>query len=216
MFWWDMRGNHDCFNIPAFNHSANLFRTLSAVKTDGYSFEVHKSFGTYSFIALDACPQEIGPSKPLNFFGYMDRKDMNFFVSAVNKSVTNNYNHTFGMTHYPTGTLLFSRSQEGIDFWDVSHHLSLWFSGHLHKLAGGLGETMYAYQRDSLLELELGDMKTHGLFRIIVVDNDLVSFRDIELHSRDKLPMLASDPYRGPRPPIVLVTNPKDARCKCN
>jgi hypothetical protein len=70
---------------------------------------------------------------------------------------------------------------DGIGFWQVSHHFSIWFSGHLHKLAAGIiilkkgmGETMYAYQENKLLELELGDMKKHALFRIVAVDNDLV------------------------------------------
>lgn len=225
-FWWDIRGNHDCFNVPAFNHSENYFRILSASKnSDGFAFELKKTFGTYSFIALDACPQNIGPSKPLNFFGILDSKDMNFFASALNHSITHSHNHTFAMTHYPTATILLGRTKEGVDFWDMSHHVSLWLSGHLHKLAGGLGETMYAYQRDSLMELELGDMKTHGLFRIIVVDNDLISFRDVPLHSDTGLPILERsegsglpllDRLKGEKnisiPPIVLVTNPKDAR----
>jgi hypothetical protein len=147
----------------------------------------------------------------LNFFGYLDQKDMNFFATALKNSVLNRHNHTFGMTHYPTGTLLFGKTKEGIDFWDISHHISLWFSGHLHTLAGGIGDKMHAYQHESLLELELGDLKIHGLYRIVVVDHDLISFRDISLHSPDGLPMKYV-PHGISRPPIVLVTNPKDSR----
>lgn len=185
---------------------------LSAVKTDGYAFELEKPFGTYSFIALDACPQEIGPSKPLNFFGFLDQKDMNFFASALNNSLERHHNHTFGMTHYPTSTLLFGRTREGLDFWEMSHHVTLWFSGHLHTLAGGIGDKMYAYQHGSLLELELGDMKSHGIFRIVVVDHDLVSFKDLKLYTPYKLPMSNISSGLNERPPIVIITNPKDSR----
>ena len=56
---------------------------------------------------------------------------------------------------------------------------------------------LHAYHQEKFLELELGDMKKHGDYRIIAVDNDLISFRDLSILSKD---------------PVVLVTNPKDAR----
>jgi hypothetical protein len=36
-FWWDQRGNHDCWNIPSFDSPQNLFSQLSAVKKEGTS-----------------------------------------------------------------------------------------------------------------------------------------------------------------------------------
>ncbi|KAI8897809.1 Metallo-dependent phosphatase-like protein [Globomyces pollinis-pini] len=209
-FWWDQRGNHDCWNIPAFKSSENMYRTLSAVQKEGYAFELKKDFGTYSFIALDGCP-ETGAGRPLNFFGYFDTKDMDFLATSLIKSIHGNHNHTFGMSHYPTGTTLFGKTSDGIGFWQLSHHFSIWFCGHLHKLAGGLGETMYAYQDNSMLELELGDLKTHGLFRIIVVDHDLISFVDLPIDS-PKIPLGKNQNFEFNRAPIVLITNPKDAR----
>ena len=106
------------------------------------------------------------------------------------------------MTHYPIGYMVFDRTKQGYSFWQLSHHVSLWLSGHLHKLVAGLGEKMYAYHETKLLELELGDMKKHAMFRIIAVDHDLVSFLDIPLHRESNQNM----------PPIVMITNPKDAR----
>ncbi|KAI8927600.1 hypothetical protein BC831DRAFT_497685 [Entophlyctis helioformis] len=189
-FWWDQRGNHDCFNIPSFASSQNMFVELSAVKAEGYAFHLRKPFGVYSFIAVDACP-EAGATRPINFFGYLDTKDMDFLASSLIAGKNLHHNHTFVMSHYPTATMLFGHTSDELTFPMLSSHISLWLCGHLHKLAGGLGETMYAYQR-TFLELELGDLKSHGMYRIVVVDHDLVSFRD--------------------RPPIVLVTNPKDGR----
>nr|KAJ3422598.1 Transmembrane protein 62 [Polyrhizophydium stewartii] len=214
-FWWDQRGNHDCFNIPSFASSENMFRTLSAVKQEGYAFHLRKPFGVYSFIAVDACP-EAGATRPINFFGYLDTKDMDFLASQILVGQQQAHNHTFVMSHYPTSTMLFGETSDGLSFWDISHHISVWLCGHLHKLAGGLGETMYAFQDNHFLELELADLKSHATYRIVVVDHDLVSFLDLPLFT-PVLPIPHQSPFvpqtyiRG-RPPIVLVTNPKDGR----
>ena len=53
-FWHDLRGNHDCFDVASFHHPSNFYEKYSSSKKEGYTFEVKKSFGTYSFIALDA------------------------------------------------------------------------------------------------------------------------------------------------------------------
>ncbi|KAH6574577.1 hypothetical protein BASA60_005484 [Batrachochytrium salamandrivorans] len=213
-FWWDQRGNHDCFNIPSFQSSENMYRTLSSVKKEGYSFHLRKDFGVYSFIAIDACP-EVGATRPINFFGYFDTNDMDFLASEILAGKRLGHNHTFVMSHYPTSTTLFGRTSNDVSFWDLSQNISIWLCGHLHKLAAGLGETMYAFQ-GTFLELELADLKSHGVYRIIVVDHDLVSFIDLPIFT-PILPMphespLIADAYASTRPPIVLVTNPKDGR----
>ena len=212
-FYWDQRGNHDCWNIPGFNSSENFYVRLGAVGKEGYYFVLDKSFGKYSFIAVDGCPAT-GTGRPLNFFGVFDTEDMEFFKDALQQAVAENHNHTFAMSHYPIGTTYYGTTKSGLSFTDLTHHVTVWLSGHLHKLAGGLGETMYAFQKDKVLELELGDMKKHGLFRIIAVDNDLMSFVDIPIHAENlpipKNAILEVESFQ--RPPIVMITNPKDGR----
>ncbi|KAJ8327768.1 hypothetical protein O5D80_004103 [Batrachochytrium dendrobatidis] len=158
-FWWDQRGNHDCFNIPSFESSENMYRTLSAVKNEGYAFHLTKEFGVYSFIAIDACP-DVGATRPINFFGYFDTKDMDFLAGEILAGKRLGHNHTFVMSHYPTSTTLFGHTSDDISFWSLSQHVSIWLCGHLHKLAAGLGEIMYAFQ-GTFLELELADLKSH-------------------------------------------------------
>lgn len=83
----------------------------------------------------------------------------------------------------------------------------------------------YDSETDSL-ELELSDMKDHGSYRIVAVDHDLISFVDVDLPI-SQIPPLTNEDKRVPltedlkiiwpssklRPaPIVLITNPKDAR----
>ncbi|KAJ3292486.1 Transmembrane protein 62 [Borealophlyctis nickersoniae] len=195
---------------------------MSAVQKEGYAYHLHKPFGTYSFIAVDGCPR-YGVSRPFNFFGYLDTSDMDFLATELEKS--RSHNHTFVMSHYPTATTLFGQTSDGRRFWEVSRDISVWLCGHLHRLFGGLGKTMYAYQ-DTFLELELADLKVHAVYRIIAVDHDSISFVDLPLHL-PKTPMpvppshnisispdisISPTPITTPKPPIVLVTNPKDAR----
>jgi hypothetical protein len=65
---------------------------------------------------------------------------MDFFAKALEESVVEEHNHTFAMSHYPIGTSYYGQTKNGLGFWEITHHVSMWLSGHLHKLAGGLGE----------------------------------------------------------------------------
>lgn len=113
------------------------------------------------------------------------------------------------------------------------------FNGHLHRLFGGIGNHMVTHQpaAGDMLEAELGDLKGSGMFRIVVVDSGMVSFSDFTLWPQsntygDDLPLKAnlSDMFEEAqyndggsnqptpqlglsyRPPIVMITNPKDCR----
>lgn len=57
--WYDMRGNHDCFNLPSWESQQNMYRAYGKSATllegDGvYSWQVEKDFGLYQFVAVDA------------------------------------------------------------------------------------------------------------------------------------------------------------------
>jgi hypothetical protein len=202
-FWFDQRGNHDCFNVPSFHSDNNLFRKYSSVKSEQYSFMVEKTFGKYSFISVDACPIS-GPSRPFNFFGYLDRVDMDHLEQKVLQFSLQS-NHTFVMAHYPIKMILTGVSSTGVSFPDLASHFSVFLSGHLHKLVAGLGNIMHAHHEENFLELELSDLKTHGSYRIIAVDHDLISFIDTSVLKKGSKADLNTDP-------VVLITNPKDAR----
>ena len=93
----------------------------------------------------------------------------------------------------------------------------------------GLGDVLKSYDPVTRsLELELGDLKEHGLYRIVAVDHDLISFVDIQL-PLDQIPKVGPVNELGLVQPItkdmkiiwpeqvqpapsILVTNPKDAR----
>ncbi|KAJ3112991.1 Transmembrane protein 62 [Phlyctochytrium bullatum] len=232
-FYWELRGNHDCFNLGVeFNETE--FGRISATKTEGFKFIHRKPFGSYDFVGIDLCPA-VGTARPFNFFGTMDGYDMDVLASVIDEAKRSGHNHTFVATHYPTAVTVSGRSKDGRTLADLAKDVSLWMCGHLHQLVLGIGKTMYVYHRHpGMLELELGDMKDHAVYRVVAVDNDMISFTD-ELVHLPQIPMPApplgavpthwkrdaadSDfqapraaPIAGSAPPIILVTNPRDAR----
>ncbi|KAJ3380329.1 Transmembrane protein 62, partial [Lobulomyces angularis] len=221
-FWFDQRGNHDCFNVLNDDKKLNFFKNFSSVKsTSGYNFNLVKDFGVYNFVSLDACPK-YGTTRPFNFFGYYDIEDMDHLSASLNEF----HNHSFVMSHYPTSTTLFGKSSKGETFEQLSNLISVFFSGHLHTLFFNLGGKMFGHQGSGFLELELGDLKSHGFYRIVSVDNDFISFSDRTLQKDGEvLPLLAlnktnSKEYNFSKAPtykenlnfkpVVLITNPKD------
>ena len=105
-------------------------------------------------------------------------------------------NHTFIASHYPSSTTFFGESSDGRTKSHLLASASLFMCGHLHQLFAGLGNKLHGLHRtEDTLEIELGDMKIHKMFRIIVVDHDLISFRDFKAGDLE-IP--------------VMITNPKD------
>ncbi|KAI9266707.1 Metallo-dependent phosphatase-like protein [Phascolomyces articulosus] len=196
MPWYDMRGNHDCFDLPSWQSHVNFYRThgksadLMEAGQGIYEWQLTPSYGKYRFVAIDACPKR-GPSRPFNFFGYLTSKTMDRLAQVLQPE--SHYNHTFVFSHYPTTTMVF-----------------------------GLGEVLKWYDPNGhSLELELGDMMAHGVYRIVAVDHDLISFVDVELPRKQfalhpTIPLKPNGeilwPARIHPAPIVLITNPKDAR----
>ncbi|KAI9321023.1 Metallo-dependent phosphatase-like protein [Dichotomocladium elegans] len=223
MPWYDMRGNHDCFDLPSWQSHVNFYRThgKSADLVESghglYSWQVNETYGTYRFVAMDACPKR-GPSRPFNFFGYMTSRSMDRLAGALQPLT----NHTFVFSHYPTTTMVFGVSSKGYRFRELARQYSVYMCGHLHRLAAGLGDALKWYDpKAESLELELGDMMVHGVYRIMAVDHDLISFIDVELPRKQLgphpvLPLTATGNIIWPATiqpaPIVLITNPKDSR----
>ncbi|CAL8074384.1 unnamed protein product [Calicophoron daubneyi] len=194
--WFDIRGNHDTFNVVRKNSSKdyfNFFGVQGRRTPSAYSFHLRKPFGNYSFLALDITPN-YGISFPLNFFTELTpefQKHINHLVKEAEGS-----NHTFWFGHYPTSTIV------SPDF-DIRTFLArsalAYFCGHMHTLLG-LVPRMYAVQPQGYLELELGDWRDKRYYRVVAVDHDLLSFTDVQAAGAG-----------GVEWPIVIITNPKSA-----
>ncbi|KAI9276204.1 Metallo-dependent phosphatase-like protein [Umbelopsis sp. AD052] len=227
--WYDLRGNHDCFDVPGWYDTANMYKDYAVSSRrleEGqgvYEWEISKGTGKYKFVAFDACPKR-GPSRPFNFFGYMPSSGMNRLAdSIIGPEDREPYNHTMVFAHYPTTTVAFGTSDDGYTYTDLANQFSVYFCGHLHKLLGGLGDALKGYDpKTHSLELELGDMKDHASYRIVAVDHDLISFVDVNL-PLPQIPFTAPNipkaidgesilPESIDMPPVVLITNPKEAK----
>lgn len=217
-YWFDLRGNHDCFNVPDWEHALNYYSRYGVTQKEGFAHTFERPFGSYRFVSIDGCPK-FGTSRQFNFFGYVGRNEMDRLETQLVRMVPSN--HTFLLSHYPVATTQFGKSSSGLSFPELANYVSVYFCGHLHELAYGIGEDLKAYHPFHFLELELSDMKQHASYRIFAVDNDLVTFIDAHVPLppiKDSPPLVTIPtshqqlPDLVPQSPIVLITNPKNHR----
>jgi len=186
----DLRGNHDSFNVYDYNDKLNFFKTHSGQgphhKSSFLAKFKHKG-RTYSFIAIDATLNP-GPKKVFNFFGFLNDDEINN-LAALKKQASGSDHHIY-FGHFPTSCVV----STGPNLKELMEGGMVYLSGHLHTL-GGLAPKLYTIHRTGTPEYELGDWKENRRFRVLAVDNGILSFVD-QKHTEW---------------PIILVTNPKDS-----
>ncbi|XP_062503403.1 transmembrane protein 62-like [Corticium candelabrum] len=193
--WIDMRGNHDAFDILTWSQENNYYREFSAGRATGKKLQrvssyVHrKEFGNYHFIVVDLCPHP-GPKRPFNFFGILDEAATAELSSTARSMGL--ANATFVAGHYPLSVVHMAH-RPSVE--NVLQNANAYLCGHLHTMYDGVTK-LHTLHKSGYLELELGDWKYNRRFRVIAVDHDLMSFTDASFGNW----------------PIILVTNPKDAR----
>ncbi|XP_063803721.1 transmembrane protein 62-like isoform X2 [Pseudophryne corroboree] len=186
--WIDIRGNHDSFNIADQSSIKNYYRKYSAWQKEGSFHFVHRTpFGNYSFICVDATLTP-GPKRPYNFFGIINKNQMQKLSVLATESLHSNQSVWFG--HYPTSTIV--SSSPGIR--TAMSSAVAYMCGHLHTL-GGLAPILHSQHQQGTLELELGDWMQNRRYRIFAFDHDLFSFLDLQYEEW----------------PAILITNPKSA-----
>ena len=188
----DIRGNHDTFDVPDYSERENLFKSHSKMGPSHSSSYIttleSKSGKTLSIVAMDASLNP-GPKKVYNFLGHLTDKHISQLAELKAKAELSEHQLYFG--HFPISCIVPSAEAKSI----VSGGLA-YLSGHLHTL-GGLAPKLYTIHRSGTPELELGDWKENRMWRLLAVDNGLLTFTDQrhgEMHW-----------------PVVLVTNPKPA-----
>ncbi|OON20692.1 hypothetical protein X801_03422, partial [Opisthorchis viverrini] len=188
---FDLRGNHDMMDVLAANHSSDYFSQFGIqgrIHPRSYRFNLTKPFGRYSFIFLDASPP-VGVKVPLNYFGQLTRAEEERLLQYASESEGSN--HTFVFGHYTTSTI----GPGTIDLRGLLGTFCFaYFCGHMHT-ADGLIPEMHVLQPEGYLELELGDWKYERYYRVIAVDDDMVSFVNVKASTW----------------PVLLVTNPKNS-----
>ncbi|KAM7403422.1 hypothetical protein PAMA_004060 [Pampus argenteus] len=187
--WIDIRGNHDAFNIMSLDSINNYYRKYSANQKVGSFHYVHKTpFGNYSFVCADATLMP-GPKRPYNFFGILNKTQMELLDRLRAESMKSNQSIWFG--HYTTSTIV--SPSPGVR--EIMRSAVAYLCGHLHTL-GGLMPILHSRHPQGTLELELGDWMDNRRYRVLAIDHDLLSFSDLTFEQW----------------PAVLITNPKDAQ----
>ena len=149
-------------------------------------------------VLVDLRPRP-GPARPMNFFGLAPVE----LVHWLERTLLDLASHpdsplVLVAGHYPLAYVKSEMSSvTGRGFAQVLDEscASAYLNGHLHTL-GGYMDKLYARRPGGLLELEVGDLKDNGRFRVIVVDENRFAFADATL-----------DEW-----PVAVVTQPADSR----
>ncbi|KAJ1502156.1 hypothetical protein HMI55_006135 [Coelomomyces lativittatus] len=190
---------------------------MSRVKKSGFSFHFQSHQHHYLFIGLDGCPNR-GLARPFNFFGIYDQFDLDFLSRQVHLQTSLPLQHIFTFGHYPIGTTVNTRSSQGETLTSLMTDVSTYMCGHLHRFKVWDVPHMYYTHSSGLLELELADLKTHGAYRLNLVDQGHFVFRDLDLPKLPPiyLPWTLNYSYATLNPiqppPVLLISSPIDVR----
>ncbi|XP_018652073.1 putative helicase [Schistosoma mansoni] len=218
--WFDVRGNHDSFGVPSFGGDGDYYSQFGVSGRSSFRsniFKLVKPYGQYSFISIDLST-EPGLKWPLNFFGSFNLTNdllhvflsfRVFYVRNIQRMFIRIDIHVVDKAtiHILLGLnfrLIANFSYPSVVNNCVGHGQDSAFAylcGHLHTLFG-LAKKMYFLQPQGYWEWELGDWRENRYFRIVAVDNDLVSFVDVRKFSLND---------SNKEWPIILITNPKNA-----
>lgn len=148
-------------------------------------------------MGVDACPDP-GLRRPFNFIGILDAGEQQL-LQKLKVEAESKADHIVWFGHYPTSCIL--SLENDASKLNIRHLIGssqgshVYVCGHLHSM-GGLVPKMYTKQKKGYLELELGDWKDNRMYRLAAIDHGHFSFVD-QKHNVW---------------PLVLVTNPKNAR----
>lgn len=183
--WLDIRGNHDDFGVGSFDAEENYFAKYSIrgrLHRRHYSYYIEKGGDMYAFIAVDAC-LEPGPNRPFNTVGLLHPTDITA-LRVLRENATKLANYTIWFGHYPIAAI----TSPIPSLMDVIN--GPYLSGHVHR------PNLYMLQPRGFLDVEVADWRAKRIFRLAAVDHGLFSFTDVKF----------------PTWPLILITNPKDAK----
>lgn len=186
--WFDIRGNHDNFNVYRPEDPNTLYRKYAIMGKQhrrNYMGNVTKGDKLYTFIGVDEV-QTPGLKIPFNFIGIVKDEDIRELKQFKRVAQEMNSEFTTWFAHYPTSSL--ASPKEGLR----SIINGPYMCGHYHTI-GNLVTQMHSTQQPGYAEVELGDWKHNRRIRLAAVDHQLFNFVDFNFAEF----------------PVALMTNPK-------
>ncbi|KAI0989932.1 hypothetical protein GJ496_011102 [Pomphorhynchus laevis] len=190
--WYDVRGNHDVFNVKNWHSPSNLYRIFSSKpsSTDRRLNQVviEANNKTYFVTTIDTT-LEPGIGASMNFFGFIpDRfmNELNDYVEKASKMATGGPPVFIG--HHPLAFIHINQHKSLKEILSVN---AIYMCGHLHTMSN-LVPQMYYKHNPKLIELELADWKYQRKYRICVWDKGLFAFADI--HAADEIAVIVTSP----------------------
>ena len=186
----DIRGNHDSFDVQSLSDVNNYYQSHSGQgrkHSSSYLTKVTHGTSTFSFIALDATMNP-GPKKVFNFLGHLTEEKL-VELASMKAEAESDSEAVIYFGHFPSSCVV-----SDIPVMEMISGGLVYLSGHLHTL-GGLAPELYTLHHTGTPELELGDWKENRRYRLLAVDNGVLSFVDVKHGDW----------------PVVLVTNPKNS-----
>jgi 3',5'-cyclic AMP phosphodiesterase CpdA len=120
-FWYDLKGNHDSFNVEGKNEQNNFYKDYSVSRQfieKPLMTHVYKTKrASYKFIGLDAT-KEYGFSRLFNFFGVFNQNAMNSLEAELKKN--SQYNQTILYGHYPQAFIESDLTSSGLIMKELS------------------------------------------------------------------------------------------------
>jgi hypothetical protein len=151
-----------------------------------------EKFGKYRFIGIDA-KVDVTSLRPFFYFGKFGKNAIETLKQTIRDGKAN---HTILFGHWPAALHYSHEFQTTMDMLKLGTEVPLLAHvfGHLH--ANWFYPNGMKARLEGHLELEALDFKTRHSMRVMAIDNGMFSFVDTKF-----------DEY-----PIILITNPKDAK----
>ncbi len=166
-FYYDLLGNHDIYGDPTFSFYKDYSVQGRAHGKTQFNWTVNKTYGNYSFIALNSADE--GYIWPEGTNGDLNKSELDWFEKTLNQ--TQNSNLTFVFSHHPFYGVGNNHATSGKTFNDLiyEYNVTAHIYGHKHR------DEHYTYNDTLYLCTDSLGTSYPGKYRIIAVDNDGVS-----------------------------------------
>lgn len=179
--WLAVRGNHDSFGgIP----QTELINSESCPSSESpiHIFQLP----TITIIGLH-CTIPHPLHRPLNFFG-----DASIVEDPLRQQIKHINGPVIVFGHYPSAVM-----KRGHLIHQVgSGKVVAFLSGHLHTLKGLAPRGLQAVAKDGALELQVPDMKDANMYRVLVMDQGAMAFKDFHINE-EQLYVITNPPRAG-------------------